>query len=65
MWFVREGRHGVCMVANSCCVFQTLAATQTMYSCMHFIDNYSIMIMQIVLSARRKKQEEKDNKKAS
>lgn len=24
MWFGREGRHGVCMVANSCCDFQTM-----------------------------------------
>lgn len=23
MWFGREGRHGVCRVANSCCDFQT------------------------------------------
>ena len=27
MWFCREGRHGVCRVVDSCCVFQTLAAT--------------------------------------
>lgn len=26
MWFGREGRHGVCMVVNSCCVFQIMTA---------------------------------------
>lgn len=26
MWFGREGRHGVCRVAFSCCVFQTMTA---------------------------------------
>ena len=26
MWFGREGRHGVCIVVNSCCVFQTMTA---------------------------------------
>nr|DAW84050.1 MAG TPA: hypothetical protein [Bacteriophage sp.] len=24
MWFGREGSHGVCRVAFSCCVFQTM-----------------------------------------
>ena len=24
MWFGREGRHGVCRVAFSCCVFQIM-----------------------------------------
>lgn len=24
MWFGREGRHGVCIVAFSCCDFQTM-----------------------------------------
>ena len=24
MWFGREGRHGVCMVVDSCCVFQIM-----------------------------------------
>lgn len=24
MWFGREGRHGVCIVFNSCCVFQIM-----------------------------------------
>lgn len=31
MWFGREGRHGVCRVANSCCVFQTIAATTIIF----------------------------------
>lgn len=26
MWFGREGRHGVCIVAFSCCVFQIMTA---------------------------------------
>lgn len=26
MWFGREGSHGVCMVVNSCCDFQTMTA---------------------------------------
>lgn len=26
MWFGREGRHGVCMVFNFCCDFQTMTA---------------------------------------
>ena len=26
MWFGREGRHGVCIVVNSCCDFQTMTA---------------------------------------
>ena len=26
MWFGREGRHGVCMVVNSCCDFQIMTA---------------------------------------
>ena len=59
MWFGREGRHGVCMVVNSCCVFQTMTANAYIYLCMHSINNYSIMAMQTVLAARRKKQEEK------
>ena len=24
MWFGQEGRHGVCRVVNSCCVFQIM-----------------------------------------
>ena len=64
MWFGREGSHGVCRVAFSCCVFQT--RPQHEYIFMYAIhEQHSIEIMQIVLAARRKKQEEKDNKKAS
>lgn len=38
MWFGREGRHGVCMVAFSCCVFQTRPQPH-IYLCLYFINN--------------------------
>jgi hypothetical protein len=57
MWFGREGRHGVCMVAFSCCVFQAMTATA--YIFMYSIHKQLINIISIVLAARRKKQEEK------
>lgn len=39
MWFGREGRHGVCMVVNSCCVFQTMTPNAYIYLCLYFINN--------------------------
>lgn len=38
MWFGREGSHGVCMVVNSCCDFQTMTQPH-IYLCMHSINN--------------------------
>lgn len=63
MWFGREGRHGVCIVAFSCCVFQTIAATPTML----LVYNLKTINHDHVnsFSSKKKKQEEKDNKKAS
>jgi hypothetical protein len=57
MWFGREGRHGVCMVVNSCCVFQTMTPNAYIFmSLFHkqFIYNYL---------CKKKKQEEKEKKK--
>lgn len=66
MWFGREGRHGVCMVVNSCCVFQIMTANAYifMYS---FHKQFKIMqrVINTLSSKEKKKQEEKDNKKAS
>lgn len=65
MWFGREGRHGVCRVAFSCCVFQTRPQPH-IYLCMHSINNlfldhvnsYNHLVI-IIYGIRRKK----DNKK--
>ena len=46
MWFGREGSHGVCMVVDSCCVFQTMTANAYIFmSLFHnnlFHDNVNI-----------------------
>ena len=61
MWFGQEGRHGVCIVAFSCCDFQIM--TTNAYIFMYAIhEQHSIMIMQIVIIIYARK---KDNKKAS
>lgn len=63
MWFGREGRHGVCMVVFSCCVFQTIAATPTHIELYTF---YRQLNHDHANSFRNKKKEKKkDNKKAS
>lgn len=31
MWFGREGRHGVCIVAFSCCDFQIMTANEYIF----------------------------------
>ena len=71
MWFGREGRHGVCIVAFSCCVFQIMTANA--YIFMHaiqrqlnqdHINSYNHLVI-IVYGIRRKKRRKKDNKKAS
>lgn len=62
MWFGREGRHGVCRVANSCCVFQIMTpnAYIFMYAIReHFIYNH------VNSFSSNKKDNKKDNKKAS
>ena len=60
MWFGREGRHGVCRVAFSCCVFQTMTANAYifMYS---FHKQFKIMqrVINTFSNLRRKRQEEK------
>jgi hypothetical protein len=60
MWFGREGRHGVCMVVNSCCDFQTMTATH-IYLCLHSINNLFLDHVNSFSSKEKKK----DNKKAS
>lgn len=58
MWFGQEGRHGVCIVVFSCCVFQTM--TPNTYIFMYAIhEQHSIMIELRVSAAKRRK---KDNK---
>ena len=60
MWFGQEGRHGVCMVVNSCCVFQTI--TQHAYIFMYAFHRQFIHDQSNSFSSKEKK---KDNKKAS
>lgn len=60
MWFGREGRHGVCMVADSCCDFQTRPQPH-IYLCMHSINNLFLDHVNSFSSKEKKK----DNKKAS
>lgn len=62
MWFGREGRHGVCMVAFSCCDFQTMTATH-IYLCLYFINNLFLDHVNSYNHLWNKKK--KDNKKAS
>lgn len=58
MWFGREGRHGVCRVAFSCCVFQTMTANAYIFMyAMHkqlFNQDHANS-----LSSKKKKREEK------
>lgn len=61
MWFGREGRHGVCMVVNSCCDFQTI--TQKiyifMYLCLYFMNNLFNDHVNSFSSKEKKKEKKK------
>ena len=58
MWFGREGSHGVCRVAFSCCVFQTMTSNAYifMYAFHKQLFNHDHVNS---LSSKKKKQEEK------
>ena len=60
MWFGREGSHGVCMVVNSCCDFQTMTANAYIFMSL-FHKQFKIMqrVINTFVNLRRKKQEEK------
>ena len=64
MWFGREGRHGVCMVVNSCCVFQTMTANAYIFM---YAFHKQLFNHDQAKSYKHFQQlkEEKDNKKAS
>lgn len=67
MWFGREGRHGVCRVAFSCCDFQTMTANAYIFMyAFHkqlfnhdHVNSYKHLVI-IIYSGRKK-----GNKKAS
>lgn len=64
MWFGREGRHGVCIVAFSCCDFQIMTpnAYIFMYSFHKQLFNHDHVN---IFSSNKKRNKKKDNKKAS
>ena len=62
MWFGREGRHGVCMVVNSCCDFQTMTPNAYIFM---YVFHKQFKIMQRVIKTLSSKEKKKDNKKAS
>lgn len=61
MWFGREGSHGVCRVAFSCCDFQTMTANAYifMYAFHKQLFNHDHV------NSFSSKEKKKDNKKAS
>ena len=64
MWFCQEGRHGVCMVVNSCCDFQIM--TPNAYIFMYaFHRQFNHDQLNTFSSKENKKRRKKDNKKAS
>lgn len=64
MWFGREGSHGVCRVANSCCVFQTM--TPNAYIFMYaFHIQFNHDHVNSYKNFQQLREEKKDNKKAS
>lgn len=66
MWFGREGRHGVCRVAFSCCVFQIMTANAYifMYAIQRQLNQDHINSYNHLWN-NKKKDNKKDNKKAS
>lgn len=68
MWFGREGSHGVCRVAFFCCVFQTMTANAYIFMyAFHrqFNQDHAKSYKDFQQLKEEKRQEEKDNKKAS
>ena len=59
MWFGREGRHGVCMVAFSCCDFQILAVTTIIFMYSFHKQLFNHDQVNTFSNLKRKKQEEK------
>lgn len=58
MWFGREGRHGVCIVAFSCCVFQIVI--QNAYIFMYAIhEQFNYDHVNSFSSKKKKRNEEK------
>ena len=57
MWFGQEGRHGVCMVANSCCDFQTM--TPNVYIFMYAIREQFIYDHVNSFISKKKKEKKK------
>ena len=62
MWFGREGRHGVCMVVNSCCVFQTRPQPH-IYLCLYFINNLFLDQAKSYKGFKQQREEKKTIKK--
>lgn len=62
MWFGREGRHGVCIVAFSCCVFQT--RPQHAYIFMYAIREQFNQDHVNSFISKKKERRKKDNKKS-
>lgn len=63
MWFGREGRHGVCIVVFSCCVFQTMTANAYIFMSLFHKQLFNHDKVNTFSSLKKKKQEKKDNKK--
>lgn len=63
MWFGREGRHGVCIVAFSCCVFQIM--TPNVYIFMYAIREQFNHDQANSYKYFKQQEKKKDNKKAS
>jgi hypothetical protein len=62
MWFGQEGRHGVCRVVFSCCVFQIM--TPNAYVFMYaFHRQFNHDQLNTFSNLRRKSKKKKDNKK--
>lgn len=63
MWFGQEGRHGVCMVVDSCCDFQIMTPNAyRMYAFHRQLFNHDHANSYKGFKQQEKK---KDNKKAS
>jgi hypothetical protein len=64
MWFGQEGKHGVCIVNFSCCVFQIMTPNVYifMYAFHKQLFNYDHVNS---FSSNKKREKKKDNKKAS
>lgn len=61
MWFGREGSHGVCMVVDSCCVFQTMTANAYIFISLFHNNLFHDHVNSF--SSKKKKRRKREEKK--